>query len=517
MRKLLLINLILLLSGFAFSQSLSPTARLAVNTISSLLPRLYINEKYTQPIGIEEFAEVRKAWDAYLIDHNAAVEAWNKIPGLEQRHPDVVAIRKPLADRMAFFQKWTAQLKATQKIINDNPAAVSAPNAVLSETSRQNLAQIPPLLSTIEIKREYAGVLSPSQYVAAAEWFLKIKGNYLKAIALINSLQKIERPHPDALKQEEKILEIQAIYLNVEKQLKAVGTSQTNSGIRKMWANDTEKYKESVLRFADVLGIDLPQNTTNSATLFELSPENYDKTLKDLEELSVLMSGTYKDLVDNFAYVFQTLDNSPNVYRMVSVNRKALLPEVVKLSATRFMANAMHGAPRIEDLEKDEGWMEGNFTPAESKKKLAEIKSRFAPVLKKSGISETEAGLNELDKVYDKFWQKADELAPKWTFPSDSEATGDARARTLFTNELKAAYPGVQIIKLGFAYDAKWTIYMSGNTPKYRTIGTTALIKIPGEKHYTAWRLLFNENHVGGGKFSGGSIEWVKWRWQGNK
>lgn len=517
MRKLLVISFVLLLSGIAFSQTLSPNARLAVNTISSLLPRLYINEKYTQPIGIEEFAEVRKAWDAYLIDHNAAVEAWNKIPSLEQRHPDVAAIRKPLADRMAFFQKWTAQLKATQKIINDNPAAVITPNAVLSETSRQNLAQIPPLLSTIEIKREYAGVLSPSQYVAAAEWFLKIKGNYLKAIALINSLQKIERPHPDALCQEEKILEIQAIYLNVEKQLKAVGTTQTNSGIRKMWANDTEKYKESVLRFADVLGIDLPQNTTNSATLFELSPENYDKTLKDLEELAVLMSGTYKDLVDNFTFAFPTLENSPCVYRMVSVNRKALLPEVVKLSATRFMANAMHGAPRIEDLEKDEGWMEGNFTPAESKKKLAEIKSRFAPVLKKSGISETEAGLNELDKVYDKYWQKADELAPKWTFPSDSNAIGDARARTLFTNELKAAYPGVQIIKLGFAYDAKWTIYMSGNTPKYRTIGTTALIKIPGEKHYTAWRLLFNENHVGGGKFSGGSIEWVKWRWQGNK
>jgi hypothetical protein len=230
------------------------------------------------------------------------------------------------------------------------------------------------------------------------------------------------------------------------------------------------------------------------------------------------MSGTYKDLVDNFAYVFPTLEQSPNVYRMVSVNRKALLPQVIKLSAERFIREAMNYAPRIEDLEKDEGWMEGNFTPAESKKKLAEIKLRFTPLLKKTGISESEAGLDQLDKAFDKFWQKADELAPKWTFPDDANATGDARARTLFTNEIKAAYPGVQIIKLGFAYDAKWTIYIdSQNNPKYRTIGTTALIKVPGEKHYTAWRLLFNENHVGGGRFSGGSIEWVKWRWQGNK
>lgn len=516
MRKLLTINLILLFSSLAFSQTLSSNARLAVNTINSLIPRLYINEKYTQPIGIEEFAEVRKAWDAYLVDHNAAVEAWNKIPSSEHRNPEVAAIRKLLSDRMAFYQKWTAQLKATQQIINSSPPPATT-NAVLSETSRKKLAEIPPLLATIEIKREYAGVLSPSQYVSAAEWFLKIRGNYLKAIALINSLEKIERPHPDALREEEKILEIQALYLNVEKQLKAVGTSQTNSGLRKLWANDTEKYKESVLRFADVLGIDLPQNTSNGRTLYQLSPENFDQTMKDLEAVAALMSGTYKDLVDNFAYVFPTLEQSPNVYRMVSVNRKALLPEVVKLSAQRFLANAMNGAPRIEDLEKDEGWMEGNFTPAESKKRVAEIKSRFAPVLKKVGISESEAGLDQLDKAYEKFWQKADELAPKWTFPSDSNATGDARARTLFTNELKAAYPGVQIIKLGFAYDAKWTIYMSGGTPKYRTIGTTALIKIPGEKHYTAWRLLFNENHVGGGRFSGGSIEWVKWRWQGNK
>lgn len=391
-------------------------------------------------------------------------------------------------------------------------------NTPLSETSKEKLMQIGPLLATIEVKKEYAGVLMPAQYVPAAEWLLKMKGNYIKATGLLASLQRIERPHPDAMKEEEKLLAIQAVYLNVEKQLKAVGTSQTNSGIRKMWADDTEKYKDAVLTFADVLGIDMPQNTSNSWTLFELSPDNYDKTLKDLESLAVLMSGNYKDLVDNFTHFFPTLGNSPCVYRMVSVNRKALIPEVVKLSATRFLANAMHGAPSIEDLEKQEGWMDGSFTPSESKKKLTEIKSRFTPVLKKSGITETEAGLDQLDTVYNGYWRKAEELAPKWTFPSDADATGDARAKTLFTNNIKSAYPGVQIIKLGFAYDAKWTIYLDAyNKPKHRTIGTTALIKIPGEKYFTAWQLLFNEDYVGGGKFSGGSIEWLKWRWQSGK
>lgn len=518
MKKIFFAAWMMLLAFSSFSQSLSPEARLAVNTISSLLPRMYINEQYTQPIGIEEFAKVREARDAYVEDHNAAVAAWNKIPKSEYSHPDVQAVRKPLADRIAFLQKWTDQLKATQKIIIENPVPVSNSNAILSETSKQKLAKIGPLLSTIEIKKEYAGVLMPAQYVSAAEWFLKMKGNYLEATGLLASLQKIERPHPDAMKEEEKLLEIQAIYLNVQKQLKAVGTSQTNSGIRKMWGDDTEKYKESVLRFADVLGIDLPQNTTNSHTLYELSPDNYDKVMKDLEELSVLMSGNYKDLVDNFTFAFPTLGNSPCVYRMVSVNRKALIPEVVKLSAKRFMDNAMHGAPSIEDLEKTEGWMDGSFTKAESKKRLAEVKSRFMPVLKKSGISETDAGLDQLDTVYNAYWRKAEELAPKWTFPSDADAAGDARAKTLFTNNIKSAYPGVQIIKLGFAYDAKWTIYIDErNQPRHRTIGTTALIKIPGEKFYTAWQLLFNEDYVGGGKFSGGSIQWLKWRWQGNK
>ena len=123
------------------------------------------------------------------------------------------------------------------------------------------------------------------------------------------------------------------------------------------------------------------------------------------------MTGTYKDLVDNFNDAFPTLEKSPTVYRMVSVNRKALLPEVVKLSAKRFMDNAMHGAPRIEDLESQEGWMDGSFTPTESKKRLAEVKSRFTPVLKKSGISETEAGLNQLDTVYNAYWRKAEELS----------------------------------------------------------------------------------------------------------
>ncbi|MBK8611408.1 MAG: hypothetical protein IPL84_16085 [Chitinophagaceae bacterium] len=473
MKKILFTVWMLLIADFVFSQALSPETKLAVNTISNLLPRMATNEQYTQPIGIEEFAKVRKEWDAYNENHTAVVNAWNKIPKAEQQHPDVQAIRKPLADRIAFFQKWTIQLKATQKIINDNPQVFANSNnsAPLSETGRQKLKQIGPLLAAIEINKEYAAVLLPNQYVPAAEWFLKIKGNYLKATGLLASLQKIERPHPDAMKEEEKLLEIQAVYLNVEKQLKAIGTAQTNSGIRKMWADDTEKYKESVLTFADVLGVDMPQTTTNSWTLFELSPDNYDKTLKDLEELSVLMSGNYKDLVDNFSYVFPTLGTSPCVYRMVSVHRKALIPEVVKLSATRFLANAMHGAPDIADLEKQEGWMDGSFTPRESKKKLTEIKSRFTPVLKKSGVTETEAGLDQLDTVYNAYWRKAEELAPKWIFPMDAEATGDARARTLFTSEIKAAFPGVQIIKLGFAYDAKWTVYLdskkSTQTPNY--------------------------------------------------
>ncbi|MCX6317090.1 MAG: hypothetical protein NTW29_07355 [Bacteroidetes bacterium] len=518
MKKITLLLLLVALAGAAFSQTLSPESKLAVNTISGLLPRLYINEQYTRPIGIEEFARVRQDWDIYMENHNAAVAAWNKIARHELQHPEVIAIRKPLADRITFFQQWTAQLKATQKIINDNPAAFSTPEAVLSETSREKLKQIGPLLAGIEIKPEYSGVLLPSQYVPAAEWFLKIKGNYIKATGLLASLQKIERPHPDAMKEEEKLLAIQAVYLNVEKQLKAAGNAQTNSGIRKMWADDVSKYKDAVLIFADVLGIDLPQNTSNSRTLFELTPDNYDKTLKDLEALSMLMTGNYKDLVDNFSHVFPTLENSPCVYRMVAVNRKALIPEVVKLSASRFMANAMHGAPDITDLEKQEGWMDGSFTPAESKLRLTEIKSRFLPVLKKAGISEKEAGLDQLDTAYNTYWRKAEELAPRWAFPTDANASGDARAKLLFTNNIKSAYPGVQIIKLGFAYDAKWTVYINEfNQPRHRTIGTTALIKLPGEKYYTAWQLLFNEDYAGGGKFSGGSIQWLKWRWQTNK
>ncbi len=512
-----LLSLLFFFTGFiSFSQSLSPASKLAVNTISSLLPRMHMNEQYTQPIAIDDFAKNRKEWEAYNETHSAAIAEWNKIPKTEYQLPEVQAIRKPLAERIAFFQKWTAQLKATQKIINDNPPPVT--NAVLSETSKKKLPEIALLLSTIEVRKEFGGVITPAQQVAAAEWLLKMRGNYTKAVGLLNSLQPIERPHPDAMQQEEKVLEIQALFLNVQNQLKAIGTAQTNSGIRKMWAQDTEKYKDAVLIFADVLGIDLPQNTTNSHTLFELKPENFDKTMKDLDELAGLMSGTYKDLVDNFTFAFPTLDNSPCVYRMVSVYRKALLPAVVQLSAKRFMFNAMAGAPRIEDLEKGEGWMDVSMSAAESKKKLAEVKSWFLPVLKKAGMSEKEAGLDQLDTIYKAFWKKAEELAPRWTFPTDANAAGDARAKTLFTNELKAAYPGVQIIKLGFAWDAKWTVYLDAkNQPKHRTIGTTALIKIPGDKFYTAWQLLFNEDYVGGGKFSGGSIQWLKWRWQENK
>lgn len=508
----------LFLGCLLYAQGISPETKLAINTISVLLPRMQVNEQYTQPVAPAAFAKVRDDWEAFNQLHSEAVTAWNKIPKTEYNQPEVLAIRKPLAEKIAFFQKWTTQLKATQKMINDNPAAYAAPAPVLSETAKQKLSEAAPLLATIEVKKEYSGILTPSQYVPACEWYLKTKGNFNKASILLNSLQKLERPHPDALVIEEKILEIQAIFLNVQNQLKAVGVSQANSGLRKMWYEDVQKYKDAVLIFADVLGFDLPQNTSNSWTLFELKPDNYEQTIKDLESLAALMTGTYKDVVDNLSNPFQTLDNSPCVYRMVSVHRKALLPEVVKLSALRFMKNAMHGAPRIEDLEKEEGWMDGGFTPAESKKRLAEVKSRFIPVLNKSGITEKEAGLDQLDTAYNGFWIKAAELAPRWEFPADADAAGDARAKALFTSEIKAAYPGAQIIRLGFAYDAKWTVYLNEkNQPKHRTIGTTALIKIPGDKFYTAWQLLFNEDYAGGGKFSGGGIQWLKWRWQGNK
>ena len=518
MKKLFLIPLMLLTALVSYSQAILPETKLAVNTITNLLLRMKVVEQYTMPIPAESFAKVREEWDAFNALHTEAVNAWNKIPKSEYQQPEVQAIRKPLAEKIAYFQKWTTQLKATQKMINDNPAAYTVPDAVLSETGRQKIEQAKPYLALIEVKKEYAGLLTPAQYVPACEWYLKTKGNFDKARALFNSLQKLERPHPDAMAMEEKILEIQSIFVNVENQIKAVGVSQANSGIRKMWYDDVQKYKDAVLIFADVLGIDLPQNTSNSRTLFELKPDNYEKTMKDLETLASLMTGTYKDVVDNLSNPFQTLENSPCVYRLASVNRHKLLAEVVKLSALRFMTNAMHGAPKVEDLEAEEGWMDGSFTPEESKKRLKEVKSRFIPVLQKSGISEKEAGLDQLDTAYNGFWRKAEELAPKWTFPSDANASGDARAKALFTREIKAAYPGVQIIKLGFAYDAKWTIYLdSKNQPKHRTIGTTALIKVPGDKFYTAWQLLFNEDYVGGGKFSGGSIQWLKWRWQGNK
>lgn len=517
-KKLLIIHLILIFATEAFSQGLSSGSRQAVNTINEILPQLHMNPQYTQPIGVDKYAQVRQDWDVYLQRHNRAIAAWNTIPQSEYRNAEVNAVRKPLADRIAYFKKWTEQMQLAQAAINSSPIAAAARGGgPISETSKAKLVEIADIISKLEMRRDYAGTLSPPQYVPATEWLLKTRGKFSHAARLWNSLQDIERVHPDAVRVEKMIHEIEPVVFNVEKQLKAVSVVQISSGLGRMWRQDTEKYKDSVLIFADVLGIDLPQNTTNSRTLFELKPENFDKTMKDLEELSVLMSGTYKDLIDNFGDFFPTLEKSVTVYRLVSVNRKQLLPQVVKLSAARFLAGVMNAAPRIEDLEKDEGWMEGNFTPSESKKRVAEIKLRFTPLLKRTGISEQEAGLDELDSAYDKFWQKADELAPKWEFPSDSTATGDARARAIFTREIKAAYPNAQIVRLGFAYDAKWTIYMSGGRPQHRTIGTTALFKIPGEKHYTAWRLLFNEDHVGGGRFSGGSIQWLKWRWQGNR
>ncbi|MFZ1327908.1 MAG: hypothetical protein WAW27_02700, partial [Chitinophagaceae bacterium] len=341
--RLILITIPAFFSATLFGQVLSPDTKLAVNTISTLLPRMKVNEQYTQPIAPESFVKVRGEWEAFNNLHTEAVNAWNKIPKSEYNQPEVLAIRKPLSERITFFQQWTTQLKATQKMINDNPAAYAAPAPVLSESGKQKLAQAAPLLATIEIRKEYAGILTPAQYVPACEWYLKTKGNFNKASMLLNSLQKLERPHPDALVIEEKVLEIQSVFLNVQNQLKAVGTAQAGSGLRKMWYDDVQKYKDAVLIYADVLGFDLPQNTTNSSTLFELKPENYEQTMKDLESLAALMTGTYKDVVDNLSNPFQTLDNSPCVYRLVSVNRKALLPEVVKLSALRFMTNAMHG------------------------------------------------------------------------------------------------------------------------------------------------------------------------------
>jgi hypothetical protein len=99
---------------------------------------MQMNEQYTQPIAPEAFAKVRGDWDAFNALHTEVVNAWNKIPKTEYNHPEVQAIRKPLSERIAFFQKWTTQLKATQKMINDNPAAYAAPTPVLSETGRKN-------------------------------------------------------------------------------------------------------------------------------------------------------------------------------------------------------------------------------------------------------------------------------------------------------------------------------------------------------------------------------------------
>ncbi|MFZ1259853.1 MAG: hypothetical protein WAQ93_05205, partial [Chitinophagaceae bacterium] len=261
--RLILITIPAFFSATLFGQVLSPDTKLAVNTISTLLPRMKVNEQYTQPIAPESFVKVRGEWEAFNNLHTEAVNAWNKIPKSEYNQPEVLAIRKPLSERITFFQQWTTQLKATQKMINDNPAAYAAPAPVLSESGKQKLAQAAPLLATIEIRKEYAGILTPAQYVPACEWYLKTKGNFNKASMLLNSLQKLERPHPDALVIEEKVLEIQSVFLNVQNQLKAVGTAQAGSGLRKMWYDDVQKYKDAVLIYADVLGFDLPQNTTN--------------------------------------------------------------------------------------------------------------------------------------------------------------------------------------------------------------------------------------------------------------
>lgn len=518
MKKIILSGLICLTTLSSMAQALSPQGRNAMKIISSTLPRMFIKPEYTQTIPIGQYNQVKIEWDAYMVDHNDAVGAWNKIPKSDQSHKDVQAIRNPLSERITFFQQWSTQMKATEKLMGANRPVSNNAGTPVTEKTQEKLTAIAPLLAAIEIKNEFSGIFTPDKYVPAAEWYLKNKDKYSKTVALLNLIPKGERTHPDAMAAEKKILEIQKLLINVQNQLKPVSSSQRTIGLFRKWQEETEKYKGAVLIFADVLGLDLKQNTTSTTALYQLSPDNYDKTMKDLDALAVLMNGSYKELIDDFSDVFRTLETSPLVSRLVSVNRKTLLPAVVKLSAKRFMGNAMSSAPDINDLENDEGWMDGTMSPSESKKKLAQVKSWFIPVLQKSGISETEAGLNGLDSIYKDFWRKAEELAPKWSFPSDANAAGDARAKTLFTNELKAAFPGVQIIKLGFAYDAKWTLYIDqNNQPRYRTIGTTALIKVPGEKFYTAWRLLFNENFVSTGKFSGGEIQWMEWRWQENK
>jgi len=220
------------------SQNLSPDSRTAINTISTLLPRLFVKSQYTQPIGIEEFAKVRQEWEAYLVDYNAAVGAWNKIPTAEQKHPDVLPVRKQLAERITFFQQWTAQVKATQKMIADDPSIVSnTANAVISETGKQKMAEALLLINGVEVKNEFSGVLVPNQYVAAAEYYLKTRIDFRKAAGLLNSLSKLERQHPSALAVEEKVLTAQPVILNLEKQLKAVGSSQ----LKKVYKSYGEK------------------------------------------------------------------------------------------------------------------------------------------------------------------------------------------------------------------------------------------------------------------------------------
>jgi len=487
-----------------------------VKTIKECVAKMPVKEEYTKTISVKDYPKIRKEWDAFLIEHNKGIEAWNKVPKQDYTNPDVKTAATDLSARISYFKQWTAQMVVTEEQMKKNNTSVAS-NTALSESSKVKILKVKELLNAIQGYETFNKTLQTPDYVPASQWYLLNKGKFNQAVDLWNGLSGAEKANAEAIPLQKKLLEVQATMQSLEKQFKTISQQQLKAGLWKSWRQDTEKYKESVLTFADVLGVSLPQNTTNSTTLYELKADNYDKVLKDLEELSELMSGKYKDLIDDFTDFFPALDKSPNVYRMVSVNRKKILPDVVKLSAKRFLDGTISGAPNAEDLEKEQGWIDAAFSPQESKKTLAEVKSRFLPVLQKSGVSESEVGLNQLDKVYEGFWKKAEELAPKWKFPPEASAAGDARARTLFTSEIKKWYPKAQILKMGFAYDAKWTVYMDGKTPKYRTIGTTALIKHPEDKYPVAWQLLFNENYVGGGKFSGGSIQWIKWRWQANQ
>ena len=75
MKRLIITCVITFFSLAIVAQTLSSEAKLAVNTISTLLPRMQMNEQYTQPIAPEAFAKVRGDWDAFNALHTEVVNA----------------------------------------------------------------------------------------------------------------------------------------------------------------------------------------------------------------------------------------------------------------------------------------------------------------------------------------------------------------------------------------------------------------------------------------------------------